>query len=32
MGKRHGPNWRLIERIVRIAEMLIEILDQLGLL
>ena len=31
MGERNGPNWRLIERIVMIAEMLIEILDRLRL-
>ena len=31
MGERRGPNWRLVERIVLIVEMVIEILDRLKL-
>jgi hypothetical protein len=31
MGDRQGPNWRLIERIVLITEMVIEILNRLRL-
>jgi len=31
MGERHGPNWRLVERIVLIVEMAIEILNRLKL-
>ena len=31
MDERQGPNWRLIERIVIIAEMVIEILNRLRL-
>ena len=31
MGERQGPNWRLVERIVIIAEMVLEILNRLRL-
>jgi hypothetical protein len=31
MGTRQGPSWRLVERIVLIAEMVVEILNRLRL-
>jgi hypothetical protein len=32
MSERHGPDWRLIERIVLIIEMIINILERFNLL
>jgi len=31
MGDRRGPNWRLVERIVMIVEMMIEMINRLRL-
>jgi hypothetical protein len=32
MSERRGPNWRLIERIVLIVEMIINMLERFNLL